>query len=294
MLVIAGRRGQLGNRLFAFANVGAFAASRGLSVANPGFREYAGWFGGTSRDALPMFPTHAFARGVPAGIADWGLQVFDRLNRRGKWVPAVRLDDTEILDFDSERDRALVERLAQAPLAILDGLYLLARRDFIHQAAVIRAFFAPSAAVTEGSRRCLDRARRSADVIVGVHIRQGDYFRQKPHLYHPTREYAELMIALRDLLGPTSVGFLVCSDSPQADDAFPGLRVTRGPGHPAEDLYALAGCDYIVGAPSTFSEWASFYGGVPRYVLRKAAGQSTPSPRLTDFKVHNVGYGRHS
>ena len=30
-----------------------------------------------------------------------------------------------------------------------------------------------------------------------------------------------------------------------------------------EDLYALSICDYILGPPSTFSMWASFYGGVP-------------------------------
>jgi hypothetical protein len=30
-----------------------------------------------------------------------------------------------------------------------------------------------------------------------------------------------------------------------------------------EDLYAFAGCDLLVGPPSTFTAWAAFYGEVP-------------------------------
>ena len=34
------------------------------------------------------------------------------------------------------------------------------------------------------------------------------------------------------------------------------------------DLYALSRCDYIIGPPSTFSQWASYYGHVPLRFLR--------------------------
>ncbi|MFN5837557.1 MAG: hypothetical protein ACK47J_12755, partial [Pseudanabaena sp.] len=30
-----------------------------------------------------------------------------------------------------------------------------------------------------------------------------------------------------------------------------------------EDLYSMAKCDYLIGPPSTYSMWASFYGMVP-------------------------------
>ena len=29
------------------------------------------------------------------------------------------------------------------------------------------------------------------------------------------------------------------------------------------DLYALSRCDLIIGSPSSYSQWASFYGDVP-------------------------------
>ena len=33
--------------------------------------------------------------------------------------------------------------------------------------------------------------------------------------------------------------------------------------HFITDLYCMASCDGIIGPPSTFSQWASFYGKVP-------------------------------
>jgi hypothetical protein len=39
--------------------------------------------------------------------------------------------------------------------------------------------------------------------------------------------------------------------------------VIPGPGHVVQDMYALARCDYLLGPPSTFTIWSSFYGRVP-------------------------------
>jgi hypothetical protein len=51
------------------------------------------------------------------------------------------------------------------------------------------------------------------------------------------------------------------------------LNVTWGSGHLVEDMYAFAGCDYLVGPPSTFTTWASFYGQVPLCRLTAADGE---------------------
>jgi hypothetical protein len=40
-----------------------------------------------------------------------------------------------------------------------------------------------------------------------------------------------------------------------------------GPGSVVGDLYALARCDYIMGPPSTYTQWASFYGNRPMLCL---------------------------
>jgi hypothetical protein len=48
------------------------------------------------------------------------------------------------------------------------------------------------------------------------------------------------------------------------------------------DMYALSRCDAIIGPKSTFSAWSSFFGSVPRYVMRKGA---TQPERREDFWV---------
>ena len=77
------------------------------------------------------------------------------------------------------------------------------------------------------------------------------------------------------------VRFMVCSNEKQDLSQFEGLDVAFGPGHPVEDMYAFAECDYILGPPSTFTMWSSFYGNKPLYMLHKA----DESFALTDFKV---------
>jgi hypothetical protein len=68
--------------------------------------------------------------------------------------------------------------------------------------------------------------------------------------------------------GIQNVGFLICSDERIELKNFDGLNVFQiKDAILIDDLYALSECDYIIGPPSTFSEWASFYGSVPLRVI---------------------------
>lgn len=69
------------------------------------------------------------------------------------------------------------------------------------------------------------------------------------------------------------VSFLVCSNEQLGKHEFPGLSLGFGPGFPVEDLYALANCDYVFGPPSTYSQWASFYGDTPLLHLDDSNGR---------------------
>ncbi|HEV2761361.1 MAG TPA: hypothetical protein VGV38_00100, partial [Pyrinomonadaceae bacterium] len=92
----------------------------------------------------------------------------------------------------------------------------------------------------------------------------------------------ELMRQAESLFPGRRVSFLVCSNAEHVGGAFEGFRHTRGTGHLVEDLYALAGCDYLVGPPSTFTMWASLYGGVPLCMVE----DPRRALRLEDFAVY--------
>ena len=73
------------------------------------------------------------------------------------------------------------------------------------------------------------------------------------------------------------VSFLVCSDEARNPQEFSGLRVGLGTNSSMGDLYALAECDYILGPPSTFSKWASFYGNKPLFHLEDTNARLEPA-----------------
>ena len=114
----------------------------------------------------------------------------------------------------------------------------------------------------------VERARRDAEVLIGVHIRHGDYRTYCDGvMYYSTAQYAAVMRSLERQLPDRAVRFLVCSDEPQDGAAFEGLDVTISREISAVDMYALSSCDYIIGPNSSFSQWASFIGNVPIHVL---------------------------
>jgi hypothetical protein len=141
---------------------------------------------------------------------------------------------------------------------------------FRHQDAV-RDFFRPNDEHVENIDKLITTARTGVDVLVGIHIRQGDFATyQGGEFFYSIPQYYEIMQRLDKLFSQRRVRFLVCSMEPVHASSFPHLRVLCGTGHPIEDMYALARCDYLAGPPSTFSAWASFHGKVPWWPLMTA------------------------
>jgi len=55
------------------------------------------------------------------------------------------------------------------------------------------------------------------------------------------------------------IKFLICSNIPQNPSLFDNFNCGFDRRHLIEDMYALAECDYVVGPPSSYTMWASFY-----------------------------------
>ena len=90
---------------------------------------------------------------------------------------------------------------------------------------------------------------------------------------------------IRDLMGRDAVQFIVCSNDQSAlsDILNSEYNCVAAPGHELVDMYCLTKCSYVVGPPSTFSLWASFYGNVPLYSMKKPDVDFT----LNDFQTIN-------
>ena len=288
MVVVAGRYGQLGNRLFLFGHLIAAAAEHGFRVWNPAFGEYADLFASTAGDPLCRYPPPRRRLPAPAAAAlreaaylaaRDGARVSLALGLSGRLHRVVRLNHEDgPFDLGVPSFVAAARRMP----VLIEGWLFRDDASFEKHASLVRAHFRPLDAHERRVATLLDRARAGAPLLVGVHVRRGDYRRfMGGRFLFDDATYARLMHATRELLAERDVRFLLCADEPVADNCFRGLDVVRGTGHALEDLYALAGCDYVLGPPSTYTGWASFYGRVPLFSVREPGAQ----PRLEDFSV---------
>ena len=281
ILVIGLRTGRLANRLVLFANVIGFAAEHGHRVVNVAFHSYAHLFESTRRDIYCRYPVarHRSLFDVIPGMApairktrifyqfirqasEWN----DRFPILGKSVFTLREVSSQTILLDAP---AVQSRMAGAKIVFVHGWRIRAPESVKRHAEKIRDYFRPVAGLEAASRQVVGRLRQVAEVIIGVHLRRSDYrtWKQGQYFFPPER-YAAWMRELAAQFPGRKTAFFACSDEPRQASEFPGLAVVIGTGPPIVDLYALAGCDYILGPPSTFSQWASFYGNKPLYQLR--------------------------
>ena len=272
----------MGNRLALFANLIAFAEEHGHRLSNVTFHSYAALFEATRRDVFCRYPA---ARGpswldmIPGvGGAIRKTRIFNHVVRSlgvlneklpilGKKAVTLREGPGMlIILLDSPEMQA---RLAEAKVVFVHGFIFRAPEAMRKHAAKIRAYFRPIEEYEQASSQAVAPLRREGEVVVGVHIRHADQRTwQGGRYYFETSRYAQWMREMGELFPGRKVSFLVCSDEPRRRDEFPGLSVGFGPGSALGDMYALAKCDYILGAVSSYSQWASFYGDKPLYQLR--------------------------
>lgn len=277
MIVIARNFGQLGNRLLLSAHLIAAAREYGVTLVNPSFAEYAKYFTSTSSDLWCRYPARKLATsGTPSDfvrhliyksvyLSGKGLQFAHRL---GCPARVIRLKGDQCCDLQSPEFR----RLAQSSIPLLvSGWQFRSEQLLNRHADEVRAFYSIASRYENRVEALIARLRDQADVIVGVHIRHGDYAQfENGKYYFSLAQYAAAMRRVREQLGSRRVSFLVCSNSVVNRHDFGSLQVHRGTGHLIEDMYALAKTDLLLGPPSTFTGWASFYGQKPLQVLESA------------------------
>jgi hypothetical protein len=285
VIVIAKGVGRLANRLLLFAHFIGAATEHGFAVANPAFRQYAKYFPRTARDLLCRFPSGR-ALWAPPGSRHllyeatlWTAGMLHSLQRTGREVGLIRLPRDQRLDLDSP---AFLDAVRRYRLLFVQDWYFRSVVDCQRHRNVIRDYLTPWDHHLARSRASLEPARCRGRFVIGVHVRRGDYrgFRGG-RFYYSHAQYRAVMTRVEAAFPSENVSFLVCSDEPVPHDAFHGLDVLHGPGQELEDLYALAACDRLIGPPSTYSAWASFYGDVPCYQV-----DDTTSPvEAAEFEV---------
>ncbi len=274
MFVLTEKYGQLGNRLFLSAHLLAAAIEHGRQLVNLAIDEDAPAFEGTRHDLFCRYPLRRSSIAPRPWLRRLAFRVVRRATRLAARLrlvpPGVALVRHRDVEVDWPLDGPEIAALVRSKRAIFfRGWKFRSEALLAKHADVVRGVFAPIPERASRIDALLSRARAGAEVVVGVHVRRGDYREWLGGRYfYEIDAYARLMARIADLFAGRTVAFLVCSDERLAPAEFPGRAVTIANGDRVDDMYSLARCDYIVGPPSTFSAWGSFHGQVPLYVVR--------------------------
>jgi Glycosyl transferase family 11 len=287
-VVIAAKAGRLGNRLFLSAYFMANALARGYRLMNPALGEYAPLFEGSSRDPWCRFPDRSSGLDseVAAQCRDLCTGFLMPLIR---FLPAGRLLDIRtthdafdsVYDLNGDDFRRFLNR---GGMTFVKGWKFRDDRNLVSSHRAIAEYFTPVGQIRMKAEERLGMARSYGDVVIGVHIRQGDYRDWKGGVhYFETEQYAHWMREAATHYQGRKVSFLICSSDPVDNCKFGDLAVTAGPGEAVADLHALSLCDAIMGPPSTFSTWASYHGRKPLCMLQ----HHRQVVRAEDFLLHD-------
>ena len=131
----------------------------------------------------------------------------------------------------------------------------------------LRYIFLPKAEIIEKAKKLISIIRENSDIIIGVHIRHGDYKTwRKGRYYYSLEEFHQIMIRIQNLYNNKRIAFFISSNAVFTLDSFKDcqcFRFEKELSGDILDLYTLSLCDKIIGPWSTYSRWASFIGEVP-------------------------------
>jgi hypothetical protein len=307
MIVVMTSPGRLGNKLFLFAHFIAFGIEHRCAIVNLSFEPYEKYFAPTRQICLCPFPAYLPMRGsVNIGSKGRANQTWLEHHLRSTFLRLAwrlyhasdRSGFSKLLQVVTDEDRGrkwdMSGRefigLASSTRVLMTNGWLFRDRPALRKHAnVVRRFFLPIEPHISSVSSIVGRARVNADLLIGVHIRRGDYrtFLDGVHFFE-FEQYADIMRNITSLYVKNRIAFLICSDEPIPLEPFRGLNIHLSSGHLVEDVYALAECDLLVGPWSTYCAWASFYGSVPWYRIGDPRALPQPDRFLS---IHDIWTG---
>lgn len=305
-IILAKSSGRLGNQLFFFANVIAFSLEEGFTISNPSFHSYAHWFEGSSQQAVPAYPLQtpsslspkqrlkrlsmfrtlqAMLPGTLHIKVGSGSLIETLLLKLGiRRTSSKKLKSDRTFFYESDSSKNLVSKMKARRNTYVSGyMFVAGDRLMKKYQPQIKEYFSTTPEITKQVTSRIQAVRKKDYVLIGVHLRKGDYrvYREGKYFFED-EEYASFLTRLRTVFPDQNLQFLLFSDEKIRLEVFDGLDVSVSDGSPIEDLYQMAHCDYLAGPPSTFTKWASYVGEVPLCVIESA----TQPAQSSDFRLY--------
>lgn len=296
-VVIIFNKWQLANRLGVLANFIAFSEEYSIKVFYPflgaggHWNQYWRLFEKTSKDYLCSYKKGinkiTIKRSKKAEILIlklYGLFVFTLLRFPGWFKDKLIIDGYE-KEFTLD-DPFFLRKIKKEKIIFIDGHHFYCKKTSKHREK-IKKYLIPRRGFVEDLRISFDSIRRSFSLVVGIHIRRGDFkYAFSGKYLHDIQSYIILIRRIQDIFKREKVFFIIFSDKYPLDyQMFSGFDFAFGYKSAIKDLFSMINCDYLTSPfPSTFARFASFLGKVPLYWHKNPEENF----RRDDFQVYSL------
>jgi len=269
MVLLYSQQGQLANRLWQAAYFISNAIENKYTLLHLGFTKYLEFFDENCNKELKEigncriidFKTTSYRDRIIIKYANLSKEFHGRTKHH---FPVVK----EVKSFDADYDISEIsfQVLIKNRIAIADGWIFVDPHSISKHSEIIRRIFKPNKIFLDHINTLKEQVFSKFDYVIGVHIRRADYATFNKGIWFYSDDDYISFIKQTNLLPAfknKKVAFLLCSDEKISITEIKGLNLIYSTNHFIEDLYALSVCDFIIGPPSTYTSWASFYGRVP-------------------------------
>ncbi len=153
----------------------------------------------------------------------------------------------------------------------------------------LKKIFRPKSEIMQNAQTRIKELKNNSDLVVGVHIRRGDYATwHNGRFFYELEDYHQFMLRVKEVYQDKRVSFFISSNEDFSLNLFEDCicrRFGKEPSGAILDLYTLSLCDRLIGPFSTYSRWASFIGEIPLCFIESKDQQFTEDrfSRIVDF-----------
>ena len=250
-------RGRMANNMLQYGHVYAWGREHGRQTMSMRFAYKYPYFH-ICDTAHHNFATYVYAKYG----AKWGL------------IPTIRFDEKD-KDYHQEE-----EQMTRCRQVMVTGWEARWYDLFLKYKPEILSLFAFHDDI---ERRVAMQIGEACGLNLGVHIRRGDYATfYDGRFFFSDEQYVRIIRRFLDLYPQEKVNVFICGNDPKLQREYyqqqlSECRVTFPDGNPGEDLCLFSHCDYLIGAPSTFSLAAAMYHDTPLYWIMDADAPLTAS-----------------
>jgi len=280
MVVIVSREGQLANRILHTSNFIVNSKEHHYNVRHLFFEEYYKFFSESLDRNNTSVKFWGKSPGGTTQLFQKAINIFVKILiklkiRKFPFFELIKYEAYEQGAAPFDLNDPLFIKKAKTKIVLMHGWLF---RDKINQnkyKELVLDTWTPNHNFLKNINTYYNKYKVGHDILIGIHVRRGDYKRfEGGKWYFAPEQYYQKMIEISSLkkFEGKKIGFVICTNEKDMSLQNPeNLSLFNDQRHFVEDLYLLAKCDYIVGPPSTFSLWASFYGDVPLLMIENVS-----------------------